>query len=137
MNYARGMDNYGEPCEYCVNYNELCDALNLVEVLEETVQATWDGVREMLEEVAEAFGVPVIGHAGPLTNGELVTAIIGRAKPIPQNPTVAESADALYYALHEIIGSGQRCWPTEVLVEGHDEEINRALDIYEKAKSTS
>lgn len=136
MDYARGMDNYGEPCDYCVNYNELCDALNVIDALEETVQATWDGVREMLEEIADAFGVPVIGAKGPLTNGELVTAIVGRSKHSPQSTTVAESADALYYALHEIIGGGQRCWPTEVLVEGHDEDINQALNIYEKAKST-
>ena len=129
------MDNYGEPCDYCVNYNELCDALNVIDALEETVQATWDGVREMLEEVAQAFGVPVISSGGPLTNGELVTAIIGRAKPTPQSPTLAESADALYYALHEVIGGGQRYWSTELLVEGQDEVVNQALDIYERAKS--
>lgn len=129
------MDNYGEPCDYCVNYNELCDALNVIDALEETVQETWDGIREMLEEVAEAFGVPVIGSGGPLTNGELVTAIIGRSKHTPQSPTLAESADALYYALHEIIGGGQGYWPTEVFVEGQDEAINQALDIYKRAKS--
>lgn len=129
------MENRGDPCPYCVNYNELCDALNLIEQLEETVQATWDGVREMLEEIADAFGVPKVSSSGELTNGELVIAIIDRkTQESPQKPTVAESADALYYALHEIVGEGRRYWPRELRLDGNTHILDEALDIYERGK---
>lgn len=118
-----------------MNYNELCDALNLIEQLEETVQATWDGVREMLEEIADAFGVPKVSSSGELTNGELVKAIIDRRnQESPQKPTVAESADALYYALHEIVGEGRRYWPRELRLDGTTHILDEALDIYERGK---
>jgi hypothetical protein len=129
------MENNGEPCDYCTNYNELCDALNTIELLEETVQATWDGVREMLEEIADAFGVPKISSSGELSNGELVKAIIDRKVPVSrQSPTAAESADALYFALHEIIGEGRRYWPREIRLDGSSHLLDEALDIYERHK---
>lgn len=128
------MENRGDPCDYCVNYNELCDALNLIERLEETVQSTWDGVREMLEEIASAFAVPTISNEGVLTNGQLVEAVVARAGETPQRTTVAESADALYFALHEIIGEGSRNWSSEVILDDQHHVLNEALDIYEKAK---
>lgn len=128
------MEDRGEPCPYCVNYNELRDALNLIEELEETVQATWDGVRDMLEEIAQALSVPAVGPSGPLTNGELVDAVIGKAKEVPQIPTVAESAGFLYYALNQIVGEGRRAWPTDLILEGHEQLLNQALDAYENSK---
>ena len=129
------MENRGDPCDYCVNYNELCDALNTIELLEETVQSTWDGVREMLEEIADAFAVPKVSSSGELSNGELVKAIISRSGGRSrQNPTMAESADALYYALHEVVGEGTRCWPREIRLEGRDHVLDEALNIYERGK---
>lgn len=128
------MENRGDPCPYCVNYNELCDALNLVEQLEETVQATWDGVREMLEEIADAFSVAKTSSSGPLTNGQLVDAIVARAGQSPQTPTVTETSEALYFALHEIIGEGRRAWPADIILDGHEHLLNEALDLYEKVK---
>ena len=131
------MEDYGAPCDYCDNYNELRDALNLIDALEETVQSTWDGVREMLEEIAEAFSVPLVGSGGALTNGELVKAVVRKAGETPQNVTVAESADALYHALHHVVGDSTRCWSTEILIEEKSEILNAALDAYEKAKGAS
>lgn len=129
------MENNGEPCGYCTNYNELCDALNLISLLEETVQATWDGVREMLEEIADAFGVPKISSAGELNNGELVQAIINRSER-PQAPAGNEIADALYYALHEVVGEGRRLWSREICLDGSERILNEALDIYERCKNS-
>jgi hypothetical protein len=129
------MENRGDPCPYCVNYNELCDALNTIEQLEETVQSTWDGVREMLDEIAATLNLPTFSESGLLTNGELVTSIISKIQQRPQTLTVAESAGPLYFALNQIVGEGIRRWPVDIVLDGSDAILNAALDTYEKVKS--
>jgi len=120
--------NPPQPCSYCDNFNSLQDALNLIDRMDETIEATVDGARDMLEEIAAACGIQPSG----MSNGQITDLVVAMRHPaVPPDLRWRRVADVLYRALADVVGEGGRLWPREVRLDRLDAVLDAALDAYE------